>query len=150
MLLLVILFAIKLLAQINISMFSFLWQSGRIKETGKGAKLYRFDICLVWRILWIGESLFLSKNHDYDIWYSWVSAIAAPYKYHQHYFNERCLFSWEKNLWKGILEASKKPVTQKAFLQKYGLILSIISPEKTKKINKPVDIIYNILTRMTN
>ena len=50
--------------------------------------------------------------------------------------------TYEKGFW--------KPVTQKAFLQKYGLILSIISPEKTKKINKPVDIIYNILTRMTN
>ena len=115
MLLLVILFAIKLLAQINISMFSFLWQSGRIKETGKGAKLYRFGICLVWRILWIGESLFLSKNHDYDIWYSWVSAIAAPYKYHQHYFNERCLFSWEKTYEKGFWKPVRSQLLKKHF-----------------------------------
>ena len=65
------------------------------------------------------------------------SAIISLYKYTQRHFSEGCLFSSEKNLWRGVSEANKKLFSKKLFSEKKNWFCQSNLEEQRKSYVNP-------------
>ena len=116
----------------------------------KRAELNKCDICLVSRILWhkrIAPSL--------KVWGLW-DYVYSPVTFHYYFslqvyaapFQWRLLIFIEKNLWRWVLEANKKPVSLKSCRLKIRIDFVNQILRNKEKVKQPRNV--NILTRTTD